>query len=167
MCDFMARVSAIGNEKSSSTRRRSLPREKVLNKRAELHEFRKLGGFAEIPVGAECVHVLAVALRIRGCHDQDKRVLAARTGAQPAQYLVAFIAGHVDVKEDEVRTGRRRIGVRLLEKPDRLLAVVRDVNLRVDPRFRESLPNQVDIRLAVLGDQNLPGAVARLIRPGE
>ena len=138
-----------------------------MNKLAELHEFRKLGGLAEIPVGAESVHVLAVALRIRGCHDQDKRVLAARAGAQLAQYFAAFIAGHVDVQEDEVRTRRRRVGVRMLEKPDRLLAVVGDVNLRVDARFLESLPDQVDIRLAVLGDQNLPGAVARLIRPGE
>ena len=142
-------------------------REKVTNKLAELHEFRKLGRLAEIPVGAESVHFLAVALRIRGRHDQDKRVLAARTGAQPAQYVAAFIAGHVDVKEDEVRTGRRRVGIRLLEKPDRLLAVVGNVNLRVDPGFLERLPDQEDIRLAVLGDQNLPRPAARLIRPGE
>ena len=138
-----------------------------MNKLAELHEFRKLGGLAEIPVGAESVHVVAVALRIRGRHDQDKRVLAARTGAQPAQYLASFITRHIDVQEDEVRTRSRLVGIRILEKPDRLLAVVGDVNLRVDPGFLESLPDQVDIRLAVLGDQNLPGAVARLIRPGE
>ena len=110
----------------------SFLRQKVTNKRPELHEFRKLGRFAEIPVGAESVHVLAVAARIRGRHDQDQCVLAARAGAQLAQYLASFIARHVDVEQDEVRAGGRRVGVRLLEKPDRLLAVVGDVDLRVD-----------------------------------
>ena len=49
------------------------------------------------------------------------------------KYVASLITWHVDVKEDEIRTGRRRVGVRLLEKHDRLLAVVGHVNLRVDP----------------------------------
>jgi len=118
-------------------------------------------------VGADSIHFLAVALGIRGRHDQDKRVLAPRTGAQPAQYVASFIARHVEVKEDEIGTGRRRVGVRLFEKPDRLLAVIGHMNLRVDFCFPERLPDQVDISLVVLGDQNLPTADARLIRPGE
>ena len=90
-------------------------------------------GFRKYPLAPKRVHFLAVALRIRGRDDQDERVFAARAGAQPAQYVASFVARHVDVEQDEVRTGRRRIGVRLLEKPDRLLAVVGNVNLRVDP----------------------------------
>jgi hypothetical protein len=68
----------------------------------------------EIPLGAESVHLLAVALGIRGGYDQDKRLLAARTGPQLAQNVTCFIPRHVDVKEDEIRTGRRRVGVMLL-----------------------------------------------------
>ena len=98
--------------------------EKVTDNFAELHEFRKFGRLTEIPIGAESVHFLAVALRIRRRDDQNKSVLASRAGAKLTQYIAAFIAGHVDVKQDEVRAGRRRIGVCLLEEPDRLLAVV-------------------------------------------
>ena len=97
-------------------------------------------GLREIAVGPESVHVLAVALRIRGGHDQDKRVLAARTGAQPCS-IASFIAGHVNVTEDEVRTGCSRVGVRRSKNKQLLLAVVGDVNLRVDARFLERLPD--------------------------
>ena len=72
------------------------------------------------------------------CESEDvttrtRASLQRDAGAQSAQYVASFIARHIDVKEDEVRTGRRRVGIRLLEKPNRLLAVVGDVNLRVDP----------------------------------
>ena len=66
-------------------------------------------------------------------YNQDKSVLAARAGAQLAQYVASFIARHVDIEQDEIRARRRRVGVRLLEKLDRLLAVVGNVDLRVDP----------------------------------
>jgi hypothetical protein len=134
---------------------------------AQLHEFRKLGGLAEIPVGAERIHFIAVVLRVRRCDDKDDGIGAAAACTQPAQYVTAFVAGHVDVEKDEVRTGRRLIGIRMLEKPDRLLTVIGCVNLRVDPRFSESLPDQEDIGLVVLSNQNMPRTYAGSIRPGE
>ena len=158
-------MSELASRPERASRRRSSNfRQKLTNKRTEFHEFRKLGRLSEIPVGAESFHVLAVALGIRGRHDQDKRILAARAGAQPAQYVASFIAGHVDVKEDQVRTGRSWIGIRLLEKPDGLLAVVGHVNMRVDPGRGERLPDQVDIGFAILCNQNPPLATPRLIR---
>jgi hypothetical protein len=107
--------------------------EKLADEMAQLHKFRKLGRLAEIAVGAERIHFIAVVTRVGRCDDKDDSIGAAAACAQPAQYVTAFIAGHVDVEKDEVRTGRCSIGIRLLEKPDRLLTVIGCVNLRVDP----------------------------------
>ena len=132
-------------------------REKITNKLPELHEFGKFRGLTEIPVGAESLHFLAIAPRIRGCHDQDKRIFTAGAGAQLAQYVSALVAGHIDVKQDEIWTRRLGIGIRLLEKLHGLLAIVCDVNLGFDAGFLKRLADQEDVRLAVLGNQNLPG----------
>jgi hypothetical protein len=108
-----------------------------------------------------------VALRIRGCHYYDKRVLAARAGAQPAQYFRASVSGHVDVQQDEMRTGRLRIGIRPLEKLHGLFAIVRDVDLRFDSGFLKRLPDQEHVRPAVFSNQNLPGRLhLSLVRGG-
>jgi hypothetical protein len=48
----------------------------------------------------------------------------------------------------EIQTGRCRIGIRLLETPNRFLAVVGDVDMSVDARFLKRLPYQEDIGLA-------------------
>ena len=53
-------------------------------------------------------------------------------------------------------TGCLGIGIRLLEKLYGLLAIVCDVNFRLDPGFLKRLPDQENVRLAVLSNQNLP-----------
>ncbi len=128
-----------------SCRKSVLVGQKVADHLAQHHEFRKLGWFSEIPVRAQRVHFLAVAARIRGCNDHDKRVFAARTGAKPAQYVPSLVAGHVDVKEYEVRARHGEAGLHFLEKSHHLLAVVGNVNLRFDARFLERPPDQEDI----------------------
>jgi hypothetical protein len=119
---------------------RNFARQKVANELPEFHEFGKFGGFAEIPICAEGIHLRPVSLRIRGGNNQDHGGAATGACAQPAQYVAALVAGHVDVEQDEIRTSRVRIGIRLVEKSDRLLAVIDDMNLCIDFGFLERLP---------------------------
>ena len=130
--------------------------QKIADHLTERHEFRKLGRLTEIPVRAESSHFLAVAARIRGRDNENKSVVAARTDAELAQYVPSFVPRHVDIEQDEIRARCCRVRVRLLEKLHRLLAVVGNVDLRVDARFLERATDQGNIGLVVLGDQNMP-----------
>jgi hypothetical protein len=119
---------------------------------SEFHEFRDFRGFAEIAVGTECSHLVAVALCVGGRHDEDECVAASGARAELAQDVAAFVSRHVDIQEHQVRAWRGGVRVDAVEVLDRVRAVVGDVEFGVNPCFLECEADQEDVGLAVFGD---------------
>lgn len=93
------------------------------------------------------------------------RSCAAGLATHIFEYFAALFPWKIDVENDDIGTRPRRIGVGLVEKLNRLLAVPNDVEVdrNVSP-FNGSL-DEVSVRVVILDDEDLPtGGRRRLPR---
>src|SRR5579871_235648 len=111
--------------------------------------------FAEVAVSPEPVHFVAVTLRVRRGHNQNKSAPAPFTRPKASQDFTALMARQVDIEEYEGRTRRLRVGIGSLKEPKGFFAIIEFVKLGSDAGARQSSPDQRSVGLIVLDYQDM------------